>query len=209
MASATLSASAASPWTMSTWSCHGRSARFRGRRAITRTAKPAASSSGTRRPPMYPVGPVTRASWRVGAVGSVITGPSCQSEHVSQSVQGRSHATLSLVAQSGEGRFHERCYELDDALEPEVRRIGHLGLGERRVAAHLTKGHGVLGDDRLVLAPKGSTPVRDQILDHIGQLGLAAGEGGGVLVLGSDGSVAGSPDGLDRSRVPFGGGGEV
>src|SRR5664280_3670775 len=207
MASATLSASAASPWTISTWSCHSRSARFRGRRATTRTWKPAARSCGTRRPPMYPVAPVTRASGlagRLGGTGRTVTGLSSQTGcvslrgDVSQSFQRRGHAGLGLVAEPGEGRVHQRCDEPGDALEGEVCRVGHLG-----VAVHLPEGHGVVGYDGLVLTSKGDVPVRDQINHHVGELSLATGEGRGVQVLRAERPVPRGPDGLDRARVPF------
>src|SRR5665647_1448364 len=207
MASATLSASAASPWTISTWSCHSRSARFCGRRAMTRTWKPAARSSGIRRPPMYPVAPVTRASWlagREGGTGGDVTGRSSQSSDLSQLFEGRGHAGLGLVAEPSEGRFHQRCNEPGDALEDEVRRVGHLG-----VAVHLPEGHGVQGYDRLILTSKADVPVRDQINDHVGEPRLATGEGRGVQVLRAERPVARGPDGLDRARVPLGCRGEV
>src|SRR5664280_675880 len=167
MASATLSASAASPWTISTGSCHSRSARFRGRRARTRTRKPAARSCGTKRPPMYPVAPLTRASGleaRVGGTDRQVTGWSSQTARisapsdVSQLFQGRGHAGLGLVAEPGESGFHQWCNKLGDALEGEVRGVGHLGVTPR-----VSEGHGVQGDDRLVLTSKADVPVRDPV----------------------------------------------
>src|SRR5680860_523772 len=202
MASARLSAT--SPWTISTWSRHSRSARFCGRRVITRTRKPAASSSGTRRPPMYPVAPVTRASGLAGRAGGYVTGRSSPSSDLSQSFEGRGHAGLGLVAEPSEGRFHQRCNEPGDALEGEVRRVAHLG-----VAVQLPESHGVQGYDRLILTSKADVPVRDQINHHVGELCLATGEGRRVQVLRAERPVARGPDGLDRARVPLGCGGEV
>src|SRR5680860_330536 len=211
MASARLSAT--SPWTISTWSRHSRSARFCGRRVTTRTRKPAASSSGTRRPPMYPVAPVTSTSGRADGAGSVVTSETSWSGlmvgRTSQPGEGGGHAGLGLVAQPFESRFQERREDPGHALEGEVGRVGHLGAGGRCAAGNLLEGHGVVGDDRLVLAAKGDALVRDQLLHDVGQLRLASGEGRGVQVLGPEASVAAGPTGLDRARVPLGGRGEV
>src|SRR5450631_4319742 len=91
-----------------------------------------------------------------GSVGGMVR------RYLSQSFEGLSHAGLGLVAEPGEGRLHQGGDEPGEALEGEVRGVGHLGVGVLGVAARLTKGHGVMGDDRLVLTTKGNVPVRYQ-----------------------------------------------
>ena len=59
-------------------SAHGWSRSRSGDRARTRTAKPALSSSGTSRPPMYPVAPVTSSASAWGqSLESLSTHPVC------------------------------------------------------------------------------------------------------------------------------------
>lgn len=58
------SGSPRSPRTISTCFAHGTSRSFSGDRTSTRTSYPAASRRGARRPPMYPVAPVTSTRGR-------------------------------------------------------------------------------------------------------------------------------------------------
>ena len=104
---------------------------------------------------------------------------------MSELVQCLAQTGFCLVAEVFEGGLEQWGDEAGQAFEGEVGGVGDLGSG-----SHWPEGHGVNGDDGLVLSAKSNELAVDECIDDVGESRLPAEKCRGVEVGGTNFAVA-------------------